>query len=165
METATTEIVCNNRNIIVGSMYRPPNTDHKEFLKCYTEYLVRIKKENEDIILGMDHNLDFLKIELHKPTAMFISLNIGNDLISCITRPTQITKTSATLIDNMFINSKYQEGFKSDILLENMSDNLPCRTIIPDGFIRKKVSRQVTSRNTHGTKIIALKEALENETW
>ena len=113
----------------------------------------------------MDHNLDFLKSEMHKPTATFISLNIENDLISCITRPTRITKTSATLIDNIFIDSKYQERFKSHILLGNISDHLPCRTIIPDRFIRKNASRQVTTRDTRKSKIIALKDALVNETW
>ena len=91
MENITTEIMCNSQNILVGSLYRPPNTNHKEFLKHYTDHLAKIKQENKDIILGVDHNLDYLKSDLHKPTAAFISLNIENDLISCITRPTRIT--------------------------------------------------------------------------
>ena len=86
----------------------------------------------------MDHNLDFLKSEVHKPTAVFIARNLEHDLISCITRPTRITKNSATLIDNIFIDNKYQESYKSDVLLENISDHLPCRVTIPDRLIRKK---------------------------
>ena len=69
------------------------------------------------------------------------------------------------MIDNIFIDSKYQERFKSDILLDNINDHLPCRTIIPDRFIRKNASRQVTTRDTWKSKITALKDALVNETW
>ena len=113
----------------------------------------------------MDHNLDFLKSEIHTPTAKFIATNLEHDLISCITRPTRITKDTATLIDNIFIDSKYQEIYNSDILLENISDHLPCRTIIPNRFIKKNSFRQITTQDTQKCKIDGLKQELEKEIW
>ena len=47
MENVTAEIMSNNKNIIVGSMYRPPNTNHIDFMKYYTEYLTKIKSEKK----------------------------------------------------------------------------------------------------------------------
>ena len=165
MENITTEIMCNRKNIVVWSIYRPPNTNHSEFMDHYTDYIRKIKNENKEIILGMDHNLDFLKSEIHKPTAMFIARNLEHDLLSCITRPTRITKTSATLIDNIFIDSKYQEVYKSDVLLENISDHLPCRVIITDRLIRKKMNKTITTRDTRKFRIDNLKVELEREYW
>ena len=165
MENITTEIMCNRKNIVVGSIYRPPNTNHSEFMDHYTELIRKIKNENKEIILGMDHNLDFLKSEIHKPTAMFIARNLEHDLISCITRPTRITKTSATLIDNIFIDRKYQEVYKSDVLLDNISDHLPCRVIITDRLIRKKMNKKITTRDTRKSRIDNLKVELEKENW
>ena len=146
-------------------MYRPPNTNHVEFMNHYTEYIKKIKTENKEIILGMDHNLDFLKSEIHKPTAEFIATNLEHDLISCITRPTRITKNSATLIDNIFIDSKYQELYKSDVLLESISDHLPCRVTIPDRLIRKKTNKQIRTRDTRQCRLNKLKTEMESETW
>ena len=66
--------------------------------------LNRLKPEKKDIILGMDHNLDLLKSNVHTETQTFLDVNFDNHLFPCITRPTRITKTSATLIDNTFIS-------------------------------------------------------------
>ena len=41
-----------------------------------------------------------------------------------ILRPTRITSTSATLIDNIFVNS-LEDNFTSGLLLTNISDHLP----------------------------------------
>ena len=51
----------------------------------------------------MDPNLDFLKSHLHENTQGFINYNLDNDLFPVITRPTQITHSSATLIDNVLL--------------------------------------------------------------
>ena len=46
----------------------------------------------------MDHNLDLLKSMIHKHTQDFLDLNFNENLLPCITCPTCITKTTATLI-------------------------------------------------------------------
>jgi hypothetical protein len=48
----------------------------------------------------------------------------GNGLYPLITRPTRITKSSATLIDNIFTN-EYRNVDKSGILISDVSDHLP----------------------------------------
>ena len=112
--------------IMIGSIYRPPNTNNRNFLNHYKQMIDLIKKDNiTNIILGMDHNLDLLKATSHKITQEFIDLNFNNNLLPCITRPTRITKASATLIDNIFVSQDLHKSFDSGILIHDLSDHMP----------------------------------------
>ena len=86
-----------NKTITLGSLYRPPNTNDTKFVDKYNNLLSKLYKSKR-LILGMDHSLDFLKHSIHKRSHDFIELNWDNNLIPSITRPTRITKSSATLI-------------------------------------------------------------------
>ena len=83
------ELKCRKRNILLVSLYCLPNTSVKSF---HDEYKQLLNKLNEvtscDVILGLDHNLDFLKSNNHKDTQNFIELNLEKNLLLCITRPT-----------------------------------------------------------------------------
>ena len=46
-----------------------------------------------------------------------------------ITKPTRVTKSTATLIDNIFTNNANKTGHQSGILLNDISDHLPSFTI------------------------------------
>ena len=65
------------------------------------------KEEERKLIIGVDHNLDLMKSDKHKPTKEFIELNLEHELIPTVTKPTRITKNSATLIDNIIIGRNY----------------------------------------------------------
>ena len=57
------ELKGSSYNVIIGSLYRPPNTDIDKFLTEYNDTLERISLEkNKEVILGMDHNLDLIII-------------------------------------------------------------------------------------------------------
>ena len=50
-------------------MYHPPNSDIPTFLASYNSLVCAIKKERpKGIIIGLDHNLDFLKSDKHPTT-------------------------------------------------------------------------------------------------
>ena len=57
-----------NKTIMLGSLYRPPNTNDTKFVDEYNNLLSKLHKEGKSkrLILGMDHNLDFLKHSVHK---------------------------------------------------------------------------------------------------
>ena len=95
----------------------------------------------------MDHNLDFLKSHLHENTQSFINYNLDNDLFPVITRPTPIAHSTATLIDNIFLESRLTEQMTSKILIDDISDHLPCVTIIGNLLPSKAFKRTITSRD------------------
>ena len=63
-------------SLIIGSIYRPPNTKPKEFNDQYQLMMNALKMEtSKEIILGMDHNLDLLKTNSDLETQHFIDIN------------------------------------------------------------------------------------------
>ena len=80
-------------NLILGSLYRPPNTPTKDFIDSYDELIKELSLEKHELILPMDHNLDLLKINSHKKTEEFLECNLDNRLVPQITKPTCITQT------------------------------------------------------------------------
>ena len=63
----------NNKHIVVGSMYRPPNNTDDIFLESIlsTKHKLSIEHEKKELIIGMDHNFDLLKSSDHKRTQYF----------------------------------------------------------------------------------------------
>ena len=65
-----------------------------------------LKKENKYCYLKGDFNINILTIiNNHDLTAQFVDIVTSNAFLPLITRPTRITATSATLIDNIFTNN------------------------------------------------------------
>ena len=61
-ETVVVEIKTNNESIMLCSLYRPPNSNAKEFLKNYQRFLNKCTpKQQQMLIIGLDHNLNLLK--------------------------------------------------------------------------------------------------------
>ena len=50
--------------------------------------------------------MDFLKASRHTNTQKFMEYNLEINMLPVITKPTRITDTSATLIDNILISGK-----------------------------------------------------------
>ena len=98
-------IAMNGKKFVIGSLYRAPNTREEIFINCIKETIHKIKSEKgqKEIILGMDQNLNLLKANQHKGTNQFMDIMMDFDMIPTITRPTCITNTTATLIDNIYI--------------------------------------------------------------
>ena len=91
-EHTVIEIKTETTNLLVVSGYRPPNSNTKEFLSEYKQAVkVWQKLKHHELIVGLDHNLDFLKSEKHPNTQSFLEFNLDSDLMPTITRPTRVT--------------------------------------------------------------------------
>ena len=66
----------NGKKLIVGSMYRPPNTGIEQFSNNLEEIVTKAKRTKSsiplDLIIGMDHNIDLLKCGQHTATQSFV---------------------------------------------------------------------------------------------
>ena len=89
-------------NLIVGVVYRPPNSNMVDFNDSLHDILEEIAHHPFYIIC--DFNLDLLKHELHRPTEWYLDTMYANSYIPMINRPTRITRNICTLIDNIFTN-------------------------------------------------------------
>ena len=113
----------------------------------------------------LDHNLDFLKADRHNTTNEFIQCNLDFGLIPTITRPTRITKTSATLIDNIIVSQNLCGSFISSILVNDTSDNLPTVCVLDSLKLSKKEPMVIRSRDTRTKNVEVLNRQLRDHDW
>ena len=91
----------NARNVLIGVIYRPPNQD----------------------ILLFNEKLNYAS---HVHTAQFVDMMSSSGFLPLITRPTGVTATPATLIDDIFIN--FLEDISNSIqglFITDVSDHFP----------------------------------------
>ena len=126
------------KNIIIGSIYRPPNKGGSDFISVFGTLMKQLNKEKwKDIILGLDHNMDFLKHHTHSRTQDFLEMITDSGLLPTQMRPTRITPNSATLIDNILLLHNLMCSKNSSVIVSDISDHMPCLTIIKQCRIKK----------------------------
>ena len=82
-----------------------------------------------------------------------------------ITRPTRVTKCTATLIDNTFVCCKLQNRIRSDIVLHDISDHFPSIVTI-EGILAKKREQVILyTRDITDCKVQAVQEELSSINW
>ena len=136
------EIKTATRPIIVGSIYRPPNTNSIEFTN-WLQDIIKSFGTASDFIIGLDHNMDLLKSDRHRRTQELIHTILDDGMMPTITQPTRLSHTSATLIDNILINQKENENYDSYVLIDNISDHLPCACVLHDVKASKKDTKAI----------------------
>ena len=150
------------RNTIITSIYRKPGTNINEFTNMLEEILTPIK--NKSLYLCGDFNIDLLKYETHDQTRHFTDMLFSLGLFPLINRPTRITNTSETLIDNIFTNFISSVNY-SGILISDISDHLPVFTIIPTEIQHKSKPEIILKRKIDDKSMEKLKQCLKEENW
>ena len=125
LESTFAEISCpNSTNTIVGSIYKHPLLSLDEFSKLLEPLLNKINKENKQILLLGDFNINLLNAPSDSNILSYLN-NFGSHfLIPNIFLPTRITDHSMTLIDNIFSSISEKHSFSGN-LLYSISDHLP----------------------------------------
>ena len=165
MEHVVIELKCDKDALLIASCYHAPNSDQKQFLTAYGELLTKLKSEKKQLIIGLDHNLDLLKSSSHKNTQSFLETNIGNGTFPCISKPTHITHTSATLIDNIFCSESLHSNCLSQILVNDLSEDLPCLCTYSNMFPTMNETQSVWKRSLTEKNILKINEELAQVNW
>ena len=126
----------------------------------------QLNKENDhEVVIGIDHNLDLLKTHQHPQTNEFLEVNLKRNLLPTISKPTRITTKSATLIDNIFLSTRLQNTLESTIIINDMSDHLPCLVIIKNQRKCLKENKTITSRPLTDTNLDKINVELSLINW
>ena len=122
--------VGSNGNILVGLLYRPPSQSLVSFYAQLTQLMTKVTREKTKCYFMGDFNITIPMDENNNNTCTLLDIMYSMSFIPLITRPTGITSTSATFIDNIFCkivlnsNTRVNGGLYTDI-----SDHLPVFTI------------------------------------
>ena len=167
IECLVIEIIQTDKpNLLIGSIYRPPNTDLVQFNSDILSLLNKICNEkNKLTLLSGDFNLDLCKADAHKPTSDFVNAMLSHAFVPVIDRPTRISENSATLIDNFFINS-IRHSYRAGIVYSDISDHLPIALHLKTMLQKKPVIPVcLTKRDINPKTIETFKSALSLHCW
>ena len=116
----------NARNVLIGVIYRPPNQDILLFNEKLNNIMNDVRMENKICYLLGDYDINILNYASHVHTAQFVDMMSSSGFLPLITRPTRVTVTSATLIDNIFTNYLVDIGHSiQGLFITDVSDNFP----------------------------------------
>ena len=148
MESLFIELKYNNKNYMIGIIYRIPNTNIDCFINKINEMIEPIKN-NYELVLTGDFNICLLKDNNY-------SRNFRNCMMSINLFPTILEATrvanverngneilSESLIDNFFINTQASLFYKSGLIQSTISDHYPVFLSIPGNMLSDSVSYKV----------------------
>ena len=138
------EIPKRGKNLLIGVFYRPPSYSIDQFVHVLTQSLNDIESEHKDCILLGDFNVDLTKVDVSNSVNVFLESLYSCSFYPLIEHPTRITETSATLIDNIFVN--FSHDILSGTILSDISDHLPIFSCF-DFIFNDKWSLSVKRRN------------------
>ena len=143
---------------LVANFYRPPrfnnnNQTIEEFTKQFSPVIKDLSKSNQNVLIAADLNIDLLKINEKEKYANFLDLMLEYNFYPKITMPTRFAKKSASLIDQIFIKSKYQNltAAQSGILVSSTSDHFGCFSILHQNLKKYDNPKYVKITNINDT--------------
>ena len=122
LESIFIEVYTKFRKCIIAVMYRPPNRNCSDFFEKLNSTLDLLKKEKKECIIMGDFNINILDTTNPNSTD-FLNLFLSYSYIPQINKPTRITETCATSLDNIFYNSA-ENVINSGIITTDVSDHL-----------------------------------------
>jgi hypothetical protein len=144
-ECAGATLISENNIYITLSIYRSPSGEIEAFLASLEGLLTYASKlmPKAHILLAGDFNIDLFQTT--KSTTNFLDLLLSFQLSQTINSPTRITKSTSTLIDNIFTNLKSSQ-YTSKTFESGLSDHLALQITIPiivtktepDSFVYKR---------------------------
>lgn len=164
-ESIFIEVNSKSDKLIVGEIYRIPNSNVDQSLEYYESTISKLINYKHNIIIGTDQNFDLLKMDSHKKTRELLNLFVTNKLMPTITKPTRITHSSATLIDNIYMAIPNPQQVKSGIIVNDISDHLPVIAFWGERRLKKENKFSFSKRQIDSHRIDRLNEIIETESW
>ena len=157
----------NNSSIIVGNVYRPNTAPYANVIKSAKyisqsiEYIQR-KYKNDSVIIVGDFNIILAGSET-SDSLEFISELCGKGFTEVITVPTCARKTSKSLLDHIWVNSKFSSmaGVVSNEILDHDSTFL----ILDHKLNSAKKTHHTQKRNIKDSNISLLTQVLAHTDW
>ena len=102
-----TRTMTQNKKIIVGIVYPPPSTNITTFTEHVLNIIDYLQVENKQCYIMGDFNINLTNYGSHTETQDYIDAMFQHSFIPLINKPTRITTTTATVIDNIYIAMIY----------------------------------------------------------
>ena len=101
-----------------------PGTSESRYINQIKQIIQQIKESNNETIIGIDQNIDFLNINENKHSPDLYNTLISLEILPAITKPTLITQSAATSLDNIYLSKNLMKDMQANLLIEDFSDHL-----------------------------------------
>ena len=156
-----------NKSVVVACIYRPPNTDVKDFNIKMNSILETLSREKKEIYLMGDFNINLLNYGSHNKTNEFLDMMYSFNMYPLISKPTRISANKASLIDNIYSNTLENQG-QSGIIYDDLSDHFPIYTVLKNKTCLSNChqrKRQLKKRFINDDSLLLFKKRLKNVDW
>ena len=154
-----------SKNIIIGVIYRPSDSNVNDFVQNFNSLLAKIGKENKLSYLLGDFNLNPMNYHSHSLTGEFVDVSYANVFVPLIVRPTRLISYSASLSDNIFANY-FCNNIVSGLFLTDVCDYLPIfATHYEQGLNNDGRKSFVSFRDKNTANIKKFHELLQSTDW
>ena len=143
------DVIKHNDTFTVGGVYWHPGGNTVPFNTAMEVALSKVNK-NDTCIMMDDMNINLLNID-GTITTYHMSSAMSLGFVPYITRPTRITKYSATIIDHFFVRlprDKLNVPVNAGILFNDITDHLPI-------FMFMSIQREGQSNQRPGVRIFS----------
>ena len=135
-------ILPNKKNVIVGCIYRHPNSKMPVncFINNYIEPLLdKLATENKLCSLMGDFNIDLLKKDIIEDVSSFYNIMTSHFFAPYVLEPSRLI--SNTLIDNIFINSVEYLSHSGNLTIQ-IADHL-FQFVLLEGFFKDLLPKKI----------------------
>ena len=155
-----------SKNTIINTSYRPPNGMIKPFKTHLKHIFEKNARSNKKLFCVGDYNLNCLDYNENTKVKNFFNLLFSYGMIPIINKPTRVTNKSATAIDNIFINSLYNNSLETGIIKTDISDHFPIFMAINNFDLSNYPSKLSFSKRIINDKCVTeFKNELANTNW
>ena len=109
-----------NNIVIMGILYRPPNSDVTQFLNYLEDVLSNLYSEYDDILCLSDFNINMLNTNVDSCSQLESVFSLFN-MSQIISEPTRVTANSLSIIDLIYTN--IESIVDSGVIDANISDH------------------------------------------
>ena len=124
-EIPSIEITNKTKNIILSSVYKPPNSNLKQFRNSFKTIFDNIRRNNENLYLVGDINNNALDYVNNVEVQKFVNFAFQSSLIPLTNKPTRVTRTNATAVDHILTNAFLNKQIETGIIKTEISDHFP----------------------------------------
>ena len=100
-----------------------------------------------------------------KPLLIMLTVSFLILFFPCINRPTRITTSSATLIDNIITNACFEHNINPAIIYSDISDHLPVFVHVKSMHVKQLQSSSQFKRNFSENNKSAFLQRLSDADW
>ena len=129
----------NKKTVICGIFHRQHNSPER-FQLYFDESIEKFSSSGKDIVIMGDFNIDLLKCGSSNYSLNFLSSLQSCYLTPAIDKPTRVRSTSATLIDDIFINNP-DKVMACGNLISDLSDHFSQFCILKSMKVKTRVKK------------------------